>query len=77
MFVTLDCSRALLVRLKLSSDGATLVARNANQAVVAPVVGVWRRLCMTLSGVRQSMLCLCVCLEFAFSRRNSVFTFNV
>jgi hypothetical protein len=53
--VTLDCTSALYVRcgkLKLSSDGVTLVARSSNKAIVAPIVGsggacVWRE-----SGVR-------------------------
>jgi hypothetical protein len=56
---------------------ATLVARNTNEVMVAPVVGsggvcVWRE-----SGVRRSVLCWCVWQESGFSHREDVFTFNL
>jgi hypothetical protein len=56
---------------------ATLVVRNANEALVAPTVGsggvyVWRE-----SGVRRSVLCLCIWQESGFSRREDAFTFNL
>jgi hypothetical protein len=53
---------------------ATLVARNANEAVV----GVWRSLRLAgvwSLGVRRSVLCWCVWQESGFSRREYVFTF--
>jgi hypothetical protein len=56
---------------------ATLVARNADEAVAAPVVGsggvcVWRE-----SEVRRSVLCWCVWQESGFGRLEDVFTFNL
>jgi hypothetical protein len=55
----------------------TPIAVNANEAMVAPMVGsdgvcVWRE-----SGVRQSVLCWCVWQESGFSRREGVFTINL
>jgi hypothetical protein len=56
---------------------ATLVARNANEAMVAAMVGsggvcVWQE-----SGVRRSVLCWCVWQESGLSRREDVFTLNL
>jgi hypothetical protein len=58
-------------RLKLSSEGGVVVT-NANEAIVAPMVGsggdcVWRE-----CGVRLSVLCWCVLQESGFSRHGDV-----
>jgi hypothetical protein len=55
----------------------TLVGRNADEAMVMPMVRsggicVWRE-----SGVRGSVLCWCVWDESGFSRREDVFKFNL
>jgi hypothetical protein len=62
--------------LKLSSDGGDSGSKNANEAIVAPMVGsggvcVWRE-----SGVRGSVLCWCVWQESGFNRHEDVFIFN-
>jgi hypothetical protein len=62
--------------LKLSSDGGDLVARNANETIVAPVVGSGG-VCVWECGVRRSVLCWCVWQESGLSRREDVFTFNL
>jgi hypothetical protein len=54
-----------------------VAARNANEDVVAPMVGsggvsVWR-----VSGVRRSVLCWCVWQESGFSCREDVCTFDL
>jgi hypothetical protein len=56
---------------------ATLVARNENEASVAPTVGygkvcVWRE-----SRVKRSVLCWRVSQESGFSRSEDVFTINL
>jgi hypothetical protein len=56
---------------------ATLAARKANEATVAPMVGsdgvcFWRE-----SGVRRSVLSWCIWLKFGFSRREDVSTSNL
>jgi hypothetical protein len=81
MPVTLDCTNAPFVRCGKNLNSvlavAILVATNANEAMVAPMVGSggvfdWRE-----SGVRRSVLCWCVWQEFGFSRREDVFIFNL
>jgi hypothetical protein len=54
-----------------------LIARNANEAVVVPMVGsggvcIWQK-----SGVRQSVLCWCVWEECGFGPFEDVFTFSL
>lgn len=56
----------MCIKCKLSSDGATLVTRNANDTLVLPVmeygrIWVWRE-----SGGRQSILCWCVLAGISF-----------
>jgi hypothetical protein len=52
---------------------ASLVARNANEAVVGSGrVCVWCE-----SGARWSVLCWCVLQEFGFSHREDIFTYNL
>jgi hypothetical protein len=54
----------------------TVVARNAHEAMVAPMVesgGVWT---WWESGVRLSVLCWCVWQESGFSRREDVSTYR-
>jgi hypothetical protein len=52
----------------------TLAARNANEAIVAPVVGSGGSL---KSVVRRSVLCWFVWQESGFSRREDVGTFDL
>jgi hypothetical protein len=64
-------------KLKLSSQGPTLVARNVNEAMVAPMmvsggVCIWRE-----SGIKRSGLCFYVWQESVFSRSENVFTLNL
>jgi hypothetical protein len=72
-----ECAvRAKRQKLKVLTT-ATLAARNANEALVARMVGsggvcVWRE-----SGVRRSVLCWCVWQESGFSRREDVSTINL
>lgn len=62
-------------QLKLCSDGGICGTRNANEGIVAPVVGsgrvyVWREF-----GLKP--LCWSVSQEFGFSRREEVFMFSL
>jgi hypothetical protein len=80
MSVSLDSTSAPFARCEKKNKFltvATLVARNANKAMVAPVVGsggvcVWRE-----SGDRRSVLCWCDWQEYGFSHRKDVFTFDL
>jgi hypothetical protein len=54
-----------------------MVARNAKEAMVAPMMGsggvcIWHE-----SVVRRLVLCWCVWQESGFSRREDVLTFNL
>jgi hypothetical protein len=56
---------------------AILIARNANDVMVMPVVGsggvcIWQN-----SGVRQLVVCRCVLEESVFGCCEDVFTFNL
>jgi hypothetical protein len=81
MSVTLDWTSAPLVSCRKNLNEvltvATLVARNANHAMVAPMVGSGEVCFWLESGVRRSVLCWCVWQESGFSRREDVFTFNL
>jgi hypothetical protein len=97
-----QCPSRLTGRVRRSCDAgkywnyvlaaATLVARNENKTMVAPVVGsgavcVWQEsvvrrpvLCWCVwqeSVVRRSVLCWCVWQESGFGRREDVFTSNL
>jgi hypothetical protein len=53
---------------------ANLVARNANEVMVVPIVGSGGVCVWWESGVWRSVLCWCVWQESGFSRREDVFT---
>jgi hypothetical protein len=56
---------------------ATLVGRNADEAIVALVVGSGGVCVPRESGVRWSVLCWYVWQESGFSRREDIFAFNL
>jgi hypothetical protein len=56
---------------------ATLVARNANEALLASVVGSARNLLLAGVWSQAVVLCWCVWQESGFSRGEYVFTFNI
>jgi hypothetical protein len=57
----------------------TLVARNANEVMVARMVGLAESAFgdSLESGVRRSLLCRCIWQERGFSSREDVITFNI
>jgi hypothetical protein len=62
---------------KLSSDVGDSGARNANEAMAAPMVGSVGVCIWWEYGVRKSVLCRCVLQESGFSHREDVYTFNL
>jgi hypothetical protein len=69
--------RVMRKQLKLNSDGYDSGNKNANQAIVTPMVGCGGVCVCQESGVRRSVLCWCFWQRAGFSRREDVFTFNL